>query len=136
MSVRQMGLVWELDLEKPLKFTLLALADHADHNGDGARPSVGLLAWKTGDTRRTIQRHLRQLEGLGLIVPIYAPTGGLVRSGHGGNLVGRATTYRLTLDKGAKLPPFTPRSLSPGNPQGATPVAEKGDTTRGEVRHP
>lgn len=131
-----MGLVWELDLDKPLKFTLLALADHADHNGDGARPSVGLLAWKTGDTRRTIQRHLRALEALGLIEPIHDPTGGLVRSGAGGNLVGRATTYRLTLDKGAKLPPFVPRALSPDNPQGRHHGAEKGDTTRGEERHP
>ncbi len=132
MSVYQMGLVWGLDLEGSLKLTLLALADHADHQGDNARPSVGLLAWKTGNTRRTIQRHLRSLEALGLIEAVTSPTGGLIPTGPGGAHIGKATTYSLNLDKGDKLAPFTPRAFIPRESTTAPPGAGKGDTSRGE----
>lgn len=104
MSVRQMGMVWELDLPKPLKFLLLALADHADHTGENAYPGVKLLAWKTGDSERTVHRGLRRLEELNLIEVVEA--GGGVMRGRGGGLRGRATVYRLTLDNGDKLAPF------------------------------
>lgn len=131
-----MGLVWGLDLPKPLKFTLLALADHADHDGGNARPSVGLLAWKTGDDRRTIQRHLRDLEALHLIEPASTTRGGLVRSGPGAGLVGKATVYQLTLWNGVKLSPFEPGRVIPSESTRAAPVAEKGDISRGEGRQP
>lgn len=104
MSVRQMALAWELDLPKPEKFLLLALADHADHDGQGARPSVARLAWKTGDSRRTVQRLLRSLEARGLIE--VERMGGGLRPGIGDGRAGRATTYRLHLHKGAKLAPL------------------------------
>jgi pyocin large subunit-like protein len=91
-----MGDVWALDLAKPLKFLLLALADHADHNGRNAYPGVDLLAWKTGDNRRTVQRNLRKLEDLGLIVADWAPTGGR----------GLATRYTIQTVNGVKLSPF------------------------------
>ena len=99
-----MALVWELDLPKPEKFLLLAIADHADHTGRGARPGVRLLAWKTGDTRRTVQRNLRKLEDRGL-VRIVRYGGGLV-DGPGFGRVGRATEYRLELWNGVKLAPY------------------------------
>lgn len=112
-----MGLAWGLDLDSSLKFTLLALADHADHAGGNARPSVGLIAWKTGADRRTIQRHLRQLESLNLIEATSSTTGGRVNTGRGSR-VGHATVYQLTLWNGVNLPPFEPRGFSPDNPQG------------------
>lgn len=104
MSVRQMAMVWELDLPKPEKFLLLALADHADHEGRNVYPGVNLLAWKTGDTRRTVQRLLRRLEARGLIEAVR-PGGGII-GGPGEGLRGRVTLYRLTLANGAKLSPF------------------------------
>lgn len=78
-----MAEVWSLQLPGRVVLTALALADHADHDGRNAYPSVALLAWKTGHDRRTIQRHLRELEALGLIRPI-----GYAKGGHG-----RATRY-------------------------------------------
>lgn len=106
MSVRQMGMVWELDLDKPLKFLLLALADHADHEGENARPGVPLLAWKTGDSERTVHRGLRRLEDLKLIEKVEQ--GGGLMPGPGQTMQGRATVYRLTLERGTQLPPRRP----------------------------
>jgi len=106
-----MGMVWELDLDKPLKFLLLAMADNADHDGNPVSPGVELVAWKTGDHPRTVQRQLRQLEELKLI-EVVDEGGGLTR-GPGGGLRGKATEYRLLLWNGAKLPPFGPTRRRP-----------------------
>ncbi|MCF3960326.1 helix-turn-helix domain-containing protein [Streptomyces fuscigenes] len=46
---------------------LQALAEHADKQGRGARPSVVKLRYRTGFDRRTVQRALRRLEDAGLI---------------------------------------------------------------------
>lgn len=130
MSVRQMGLVWELDLPKPLKFLLLALADHADHQGDNAYPGIKLLAWKTGDSQRTVHRLLRQLEALALIEKV-TQGGGLMR-GPGNGPIGRATVYRLTLEKGDKLTPFKGGRVIHTEPTTVTPRAGNHDTQGGE----
>lgn len=124
-----MGFVWELDLPKPLKFLLLAMADHADHDGRNVYPGVELLAWKTGDHPRTVQRNLRELEALGLI-EVEAAGGGVVRGG----LRGRATVYRLTLWKGDNLPPFRPREVIPN--QSTTPAPLRAEPRRHGARNP
>ena len=54
MSVKISGQVWELDLEPVDKLVLLALADHADHEGQNIRPGNELLCAKTGLSRPTI----------------------------------------------------------------------------------
>ena len=59
--------VWKLDLSSPQKIVLLALADHAHHDGKSAYPSVDLLVRKTGLSRRGVQRSLRQLEESGYL---------------------------------------------------------------------
>lgn len=61
MSVKVMGKVWDLDLPHNKLIVLLAMADHADHEGNNVYPSQGLVAWKTGysiDQVRRIQRAL------------------------------------------------------------------------------
>ena len=68
MSVKIMGLVWDLDLPQNEKFVLLAYADHADHNGDNMFPGVALIAKKTGYSERSIQRTTRTLEDKGYLV--------------------------------------------------------------------
>lgn len=68
MSVRVMTLVFERDLPHSLKFVLLALADHADDDGERIWPSVPALAEKVGLARRAVQYHLRTLEADGLLV--------------------------------------------------------------------
>lgn len=138
MSVKQMGLVWELDLPKTEKLVLLALADHADHYGNGARPGVELLAWKVGADRRTIQRTLRSLETLRLVEVVHS--GGGLRGGPGHGRRGFATVYRLTLENGVKLPPFTLASdageVIPSESTRAAPGARKGGTDDREQRRP
>lgn len=58
MSVKVMAKVWELDLPANKLLVLLAMADHADHDGNNVFPSIDLVSWKTGysevQTRRII----------------------------------------------------------------------------------
>lgn len=100
MSVRAIAEVWARQVPRRLLTTALALADHADHDGRNAFPSVGLIAWKTTADRRTVQRHLRDLEALGFIYPA-----GYAKGGHG-----RATRYHFDFDA---LPPKPPHERTP-----------------------
>ena len=52
-------MVWDYVLTPEEQIVLLAFADHADHNGEHAWPSIPLLAWKTGLSERTIYRVIR-----------------------------------------------------------------------------
>src|SRR5262245_34554935 len=67
MSAKIMGRVWDLDLPHAEMLVLLAMADHADHNGENIRPAVGLIAWKTGYSERQVHRIMRDLTKSGLI---------------------------------------------------------------------
>lgn len=103
MSVRAITEVWSREVPPRLLTTALALADHADHEGRNAFPSVGLLAWKTRASRRTVQRHLRELEATGFI---YA-------TGYAGGGFGRATRYAFDFEKLEMKPPYR----SPDGPE-------------------
>src|SRR5439155_18748810 len=59
MSAKILGQVWDYVLTSEEQILLLAFADHADHNGEHAWPSIPLLAWKTGLSERTIYRVIR-----------------------------------------------------------------------------
>lgn len=61
MSAKIVGAVWELKLPAPKLLVLLALSDHADHNGNNVFPSMGLVAWKTGYSERQVRRIVKQL---------------------------------------------------------------------------
>jgi len=69
MSVKIMGLVWDLDLPRDEKFVLLAYADHASHDGTNIYPSVSTIAEKTGYSERSVQLITRQLEERKLLIP-------------------------------------------------------------------
>lgn len=96
MSAKQQGLVWELDIPAHQQQVLLALADHAHHDGSNARPSVDLIAWKTGRSERHVRRVLGELRETGLIE--------VTKHGRGGR--NNPTEYQLHLDTGPKKPPF------------------------------
>jgi hypothetical protein len=68
MSVRTTGKVWELALPPNEKYVLLALADHADHEGEHAYPGLELMEAKTGYTQRNLRRILLSLEEKGVII--------------------------------------------------------------------
>lgn len=96
MSVRVMNDVWQLDLPQPEKFVLLALGDHAHDDGTRCFPGVDRLSWKTGYSRRQIQRLLRSLERRAIILPVAYKWGGC----------GRTTEYTIKTEKGVNLSPF------------------------------
>ena len=57
-----MASVFELDIPASEKLVLLAMADHARDDGTGCYPSIDLLARKTSQTRRGVQKIMRRLE--------------------------------------------------------------------------
>lgn len=94
MSVKVMGAAWELNLTAPKLLVLLALADHADHNGSNVFPSMRLTAWKTGYSERQIQRIIKSLVQDGILVVVDLRPG-------------RTIMYRIDIDKGVKKSPLT-----------------------------
>jgi hypothetical protein len=77
MSAKATGLVWDLECPKKYgdltfkpshKYTLVAYADHANHEGGNIWPAVKTIARKTGLDERTIQRLTSDLEAIGLLV--------------------------------------------------------------------
>jgi hypothetical protein len=122
VSVRLRGLIFELQIPASLKLVLLAMADHARDDGTGCYPSVELLARKTSQSRRGVQKIMRRLEEAGLISPSRVSRGGPRRS----------TEYKITLansERGslfASTQPRTPgrltanasaRNSEPGSPE-------------------
>lgn len=69
MSVKISGHVWELDLEPMDKLVLLALADHADHEGNNVRPGNELLCAKTGLSQQTISAKIKKFTDAGFLAP-------------------------------------------------------------------
>jgi hypothetical protein len=61
MSGKATGMVWELDIPHPQQYVLLAMADHADHEGGNIYPSIAAIAWKTGYSERQVQRIVKEL---------------------------------------------------------------------------
>lgn len=68
MSVKVMGMVWDLNIGRDEKLVLLAYADHADHEGCNVYPSVKTIARKTGYSERSVQAITRNLEKAGILV--------------------------------------------------------------------
>lgn len=90
-----MGWVWELELPLNEQAVMLALADHAEHDGTNVRPGNGLVAWKIGCSIDTVRRVKKQLEAKGVLVLVATPTG-------------RPRIYRIDMTKGQRKPPYRP----------------------------
>lgn len=77
----------------------LALADHADDNGENVYPSVASLMGKTRQSKRTVQYQLRKMEEAGWLQLVAHEGGGR----------GRAREYRINPDwiKGADIAPIS-----------------------------
>lgn len=101
MSVKIMGMVWDCALPRNEKYILLALADHADHDGRNIYPSVERIAWKTGYDERMVQRITKELVKKGI----------LVRDGKGTN---RTNRYKIDVNCLPSRPDFEPKSKSEG----------------------
>ncbi len=80
MSAKISGKVWELNLDPTEKLVLLALADHADHEGNNVRPGNDLLVAKTGLSQQTISAKITKFIELGILEPTKDGRGrGVVR---------------------------------------------------------
>lgn len=99
MSSKQTGRVWDHKFSKAQQSIMLAMADHANHDGTGIRPSVARIAWKTDYSERHVQRIIRQLEKVGVLVLVRKedPAGGLARE------------YRFDWGKAKRKPDFEGR---------------------------
>lgn len=96
MSGKMMGAVFDLQLDAPEMLILLALADHADHDGRNIRPRLGYVAWKTGYSERQVRRIVRKLEGLQILRCQGHATGGRHRS----------TLYRMDISHAPRKSPY------------------------------
>jgi hypothetical protein len=68
MSVTAMALAWYVDdLTPAQKAVLVALADHADDEGNRVYPSVQRIGIKTSYAERTVRRALADLRNIGLV---------------------------------------------------------------------
>lgn len=83
-----MSRVFGLEVEPGTKLLLLALADHADDEGNNCWPSVEYLAWKTSLSERHVRRMLSDLRAQGVLIPVDREAGGRHRS----------VVYRVDLD--------------------------------------
>lgn len=104
MSVKIMGQVWDLDLPANKLLVLLAMTDHADHNGENIYPSIELVAWKTGYSESQARRVIKSLVKDGILSSQLRP--------------GKTTLYSVHLEKGKLKQPF--KRLSTGG-QNDTP---------------
>ena len=109
MSVKVMGQVWELALSPNELIILLAMADHADHEGKHVHPGLPLIAWKTGYEERQVRRIIRQLEKQKLLIVLKKSLGGRHTM----------TEYEIHTENGVKKSPFL------RNPDILTPLYEK-----------
>lgn len=75
MSAKVSGKVWELELDPIDKLVLLALSDHADHEGNNVRPGNDLLCAKTGLTQPTVTAKIKRLTEAGILDPQTGKTG-------------------------------------------------------------
>ncbi len=125
MSASLMSAAMYLPIPKAEKMLLVAMADHADNDGLGVYPSNPLLALKTSDTIRNMQKVLVKLKELELILKDKHPFGGR----------GLAVEWAIDIDliySLAKAHGWTQKRVSSRTPfkerKGGT-TAQKGGTT-------
>jgi hypothetical protein len=70
MSGKLTGSLYGLDLTDSQFRVASALADHGRDDGSSIFPSIGLVAWKVRRSERQVQRIMRKLEQIGLLVRV------------------------------------------------------------------
>jgi DnaD/phage-associated family protein len=119
MSVKTMGMIWEIEVAQRDLLVLLALADHADHNGNNAYPSLALIAWKIGASERTVSRALKRLERAGILEARQRP--------------GKTTIYSIHPERATQKAPF--KTTDPGHsyvtPAKLSPLTSQPKNVRG-----
>lgn len=68
MSAKTTGVIWDLAVTVPWRMVLLAMVDHADHDGAHMRASQAFIAWKTGYSSRNVARVIQDMLAEHLLV--------------------------------------------------------------------
>lgn len=88
MSVKMMTAVFGIDAVPLRKLLLIALADHADDDGENVWPSVPYLSWKTNLSESGVRKLMKRFRDDGVLIAVDREGGGRRRS----------VIYRLNLD--------------------------------------
>lgn len=98
MSAKIMGAVFDLDLPAAKQLVLLAMADHADHDGRNIYPSLALIAWKCGYSESQTRRIIQSLVADRLLEKHERP--------------GKTTIFSIHLEAGKRKQPLPKRDPS------------------------
>lgn len=113
-----MGAIWDLELTAPQRLVMLAMADHAEHDGTSIFPSIGKIAWKTGYSEKQTRRIINGLVKLELLSRER-------RDGY-------TNMYAIHIEKGVKKLPYDGSKRDPS--QNVTPpTAMTGDPSHSYV---
>ena len=117
MSAKASGRVWDLDLPHNKRLVLLAMADHADHEGRNIYPSTDLIAWKTGYSFRQVQRVIDTLIVDGILVEVKPAR------------QQKPATYELNFAAGVTKPPFDRVARKAQDRQNVIPQSRQNGTS-------
>lgn len=99
MSVKLMGDILQgVDLPTNRKFVLLKFADHADHDGRNAYPSLGRIAHECRLSKRLVRIVVAELVKEKILVIEANESGGR----------GKPRTYRIDVEQAKELHPLAP----------------------------
>jgi hypothetical protein len=100
MSIEMMVRVYKYEMSHSVQSILLAMADHANDEGENCYPSVDLIAWKTGYERRQVQRIMKDLRKKGALKVKREAT------------ATHPTDYKIVLEAFPPKQPFVPSKKS------------------------
>lgn len=116
MSIKYMAYGYDWKFNSPAEREVyMAMADHADHKGEGIRASLGFIAWKLDVHEDTVRRHVKSLVKAGILVQV----------GKNG-AIGRANEYRIDATKGQSKGAYTRKDATPRKMQPLAPDATPG----------
>lgn len=126
MSGKIMGSVYDLDLSHVDQAVLMAMADHAEHDGTKVFPSVEYVAWKTSYSERTVQRSISRLRKAKILKLVRKARHHLPNE------------YRIDIAAGPRKAPFDPENrgdtVTPLQATEEVPPTYRGDTPDQEGR--
>ena len=108
MSIKIMAALWGADLPHSELLILMALADHAHHDGTNAYPGIKTLEWKTNYSPDTVRRCLKSLVKKKILTAQERP--------------GKPTVYTIHLDK-ISIKPYPSQNATPSNDAPTPPVS-------------
>lgn len=111
MSVKAMAIVWEADLPRAEKFILLAMADHADHNGENIYPALSTIARKTGYSYRQVVEIVNHLRKQKILIKT-------------GTYINNVTIFHMNFNRLERLPPYKGKNHLRRDAKTSPPEAE------------